>query len=56
MIVYFDKLTLIKQNGEIAECMFCECKSIDFASNKAILVFGISDFCTVPIKDISKIE
>lgn len=56
MIVYFEELTVMKQHGEIAECMFCECKRIDFASDKAILVFGISDFHTVLTSNIIRIE
>lgn len=56
MIVYFDKLTLLKQHGEIVECMHIECKSIDFVSNKAILKFGINDFSIVQVKSIIKIQ
>ena len=56
MIVYFNELQTIKQCGELVQCMHIECKSIDFVTNKAILVFGINDFSIVKLKDLLKIE
>lgn len=59
MIVHFNEPTIINQHGCIQECMFVECVSVTFASDKSLIKFDIKndkDFSIVDSSCIDRIE